>query len=170
MAPPPKPDGTRRRRNGESKFTHVVADAQREIPPLPTPPKRRTWDLAIRKSWATIWRSPMAQLFEPADVDALVRMMQLKQDLIDFYAGKPWEADVKRSKVDQSIVKIIVVMTVPTATLKAIQDLEDRFGLSPKARQLARVSIDVTPSEVPASPPQHGTVRRLRAVDAVAGG
>jgi hypothetical protein len=110
----------------------------------------------------------MATLFTEADAAATVRYAELLQDEAEMRRGDPWKLEVRRSRSDSSVVTVLVSCAISTAHLKAIQDLEDRFGLSPKARQLARVTIDQ-------QPPEHkqeghvASVRRLRAVDAVAG-
>ena len=112
------------------------------IPPLPAKGGRRRWLKRTQEWWAEIWRSPMAAMWQPADVDGLVRLAELKEEL----------ARGGRSA---------------RTLLPAIQQLEDRYGLNPKARRALQWEI----GQAQAAPavPAGAQVRRLRAVgDAVA--
>lgn len=138
MAPTPKAPGARRRRNAEqSKWRALPAGGPvTKAPPLPR--KRPAWLKRTRVWWQTIWASPMATAWEDADVDGLVRLAELK----DLFARG----------------------MAPAAALAAMQQLEDRYGLNPKARQAMLWQIDRGDPGVPERP-QLAEVRRLRAVD-----
>jgi hypothetical protein len=69
----------------------------------------REWLPETSAWWKTIWSSPMATAWLDADVDGLVRLAVLKDE---FARG-----------------------SAPATALPAMQQLEDRFGLSPKARR-----------------------------------
>lgn len=107
MPPQPKPPGQRRRRNvSQPQWKQLPADGrQDEAPPLPP----AEWLDSTREWWKSIWASPMATLWLDADVPALVRLAQM----ID--------------QCNQGVVS--------GEFLSEIRQLEDRFGLSPKARK-----------------------------------
>ena len=137
MAPTPKPPGQRRRRNaGQTQWTQLDAKGRRgAVPPLPG----EEWLDSTRAWWATIWRSPMATAWQEADEDALVRLARLRDD---FRRGD-----------------------LPVSALGAMQQLEDRFGLSPKSRRALQWEIGHADEDavIRTKPMQ---VRTLRAVDA----
>lgn len=108
MAPQPKPPGQRRRANaGQAQWVQLSAQRDAETPELPG--RGSGWLPDTEKWWDTIWASPMASVWLDADVDGLVRLATLKDD---FARGD-----------------------APAVALPAMQQLEDRFGLSPKARR-----------------------------------
>lgn len=135
MAPLPKPPEQRVRRNaGQASWRQLPAPRPFRSPPA-LPAKRPVWLKSTRSWWGVLWRSPMAAAFLEADVDALVRLARLKDD----------EARG----------------TLPLAALGAMQQLEDRFGLSPKARRALQweIAAHAVRDERPA-----GDVPKLRAV------
>jgi hypothetical protein len=134
MPPTPKPPSQRRRRNaGQAQWRELPAEGRRgSAPELPG----EGWLPSTVSWWQTIWRSPMATAWLPADVDALERLVQLRDQQ---YRGD-----------------------LPISGLAAMQALEDRFGLNPKARrtlqwEIARGAIIDHPTRL--------TERQLRAVD-----
>lgn len=137
MAPTPKPPGQRRRRNaGQTQWTELPGDGRRgDVPVLPG----ENWLESTLEWWETIWRSPMATVWQDADIDALVRLARLRDE---FRRGD-----------------------LPVSALGAVQQLEDRFGLSPKARRQLQWEVGHAEGSEPAreQPPKP---KRLRAVDA----
>jgi hypothetical protein len=132
MPAQPKPPGQRRRRNaGQSQWKQLPAEGRRgkvpELPDLDWLPDTLEW-------WETIWASPMATAWQPADMDALVRLARLR------------DADAR----GEGSVTALAQMTA----------LEDRFGLSPKARRALQWEIASAESVAKSQP----TKRRLRAV------
>ena len=69
-----------------------------------------------RDWWATLWESPVAHVFEPVDVPALVRAARL----VD-----------KEARGEATGVE-----------LSELRQLEDRFGLSPLARRRLQWEIE----------------------------
>lgn len=133
MPAQPKPPGQRRRRNaGQSQWKQLPADGRKgDAPRLPD----YEWHEETLAWWGTIWVSPMATVWEPADVEPLVRLARLKD------ADNRGEGSV--------------------AALAQITALEDRFGLSPKARRALQWEIaagDTTAAKAPTRK------RHLRAV------
>ena len=110
---PPKPPGQRRRRNaGQNQW--------------------RAWG-------KTIWASPMATIWQDADLDGLHRLAQLRD---------------AQHRGD-----------LPVPALGAMQSLEDHYGLNPKARRM--LQWEIKRGEVVDHPTrQSGPARKLRAIDA----
>jgi hypothetical protein len=109
MPPTPKPPGQRRRRNlSQPQWRQLPARGSDKAAPR-LPAKDPNWLKSTRDWWKTIWASPMAAAWLEADVDALFRLARMR-DL---------EAQGK----------------LPATGYPAMQQLEDRFGLSPKARR-----------------------------------
>jgi len=135
MAPVPKPPGQRRRRNaGQAQWRELPAGGRSG--PAPELPGEE-WLPSTVEWWATIWASPMATVWEDADLDSLVRLARMRDE---FHRGE-----------------------LPVSAFSAMQALEDRFGLSPKARRA--LQWEISRGEVvqhPAAKP----ARRLRAVEA----
>jgi hypothetical protein len=138
MAPQPKPPGQRRRRNaGLSQWRQLPEDGRADE----VPELVGEWLESTREWWTDIWRSPMSTAWLPADVGALRRLARLRDD------DERGEA--------------------PAVALAAIQQLEDRFGLNPKARrnlqwEISRADSEPAPRRVPVS---GGRRAALRAVD-----
>jgi hypothetical protein len=80
----------------------------------------------------------MATAWQPADEDSLVRLARLRDD---FRRGE-----------------------LPVSALSAIQQLEDRFGLSPKSRRA--LQWEIARGEDSHGVERPSAVRTLRAVDA----
>ena len=150
MAPPPKPPGTRRRERPNAIKWRTFAAAPRTGATPPLPARRPGWSPSTRAYWRRLWRSPMSAAYLEADLGALYRLAEL---------------------VEQHARGELAV-----SGLTAIQSLEDRFGLTPRSRQilqwqvLAQGEAAPTPAaaaEVVLAPkgPQPSSVRRLRAVD-----
>jgi hypothetical protein len=137
MAQMPKPPGARRRRNaGQSQWIQLPSQGRNGATPvLPG----EEWTDSTRAWWATIWRSPMATAWQDADHDSLVRLAHLRED---FMLGE-----------------------LPVSALGAMQQLEDRFGLSPKSRRALQWEIGQG-EERDALRTKPAQVRTLRAVDA----
>lgn len=135
MPPTPKPPGQRRRRNVEQSKWRSLPSAGRAGAAPSLPPKKPAWLKRTRDWWAEIWKSPMATAWEPADVDGLVRLAELKDQ---FARGK-----------------------APATALPAMQQLEDRYGLNPKSRQQMLWMIDRGEE---AQPQRQAAVTHLRAV------
>lgn len=121
-SPLPKPPEQRRRRNkGQSQWAQLSVRDAGVAPALPD----GEWEPCTRDWWSKLWASPMASAYQEADFDSLVRLARLKDD----FAREPKSS----------------------AALPAMQQLEDRFGLSPKARRALQWEI-VTADEEAAEP------------------
>jgi hypothetical protein len=139
MAPPPKPPGQRVRRNADQPtWRQLPADGRAGQPPELV----GDWLESTLAWWATIWTSPMAVAWVDADVEPLKRLAKLR-DL--FERGE-----------------------APATALPAMQQLEDRYGLSPKARRALQWEIARAEQSPSGSGGTGAKVHRLRAVDPAA--
>lgn len=86
--------------------------------------------------WNTIWTSPMATTWVDADVDSILRLAHMRDE---FHRDQ-----------------------LPVSAFGAMQALEDRFGLSPRARRA--LQWEISKGEV-VNLPKKAEKRRLRAVE-----
>jgi hypothetical protein len=109
MVKPPAMPGQRRIKRAESGEWRRLAppDPEAVIPPIPSPYPRRRWTVEAHRAWDAWWSSPMACQWIEADVIAVRRALRL---------------------LDAS------VRGVP-GSHAALTALEDRLGLTPKARR-----------------------------------
>jgi hypothetical protein len=137
MAPPPKPPSNRRKPI-EAHQWRYLQDGPSGIEPPPMPSKRRgKWTNEAKSAWLEWWASPMAVVWLEADKVALRRALRLVDDIA---AGLSTEHG-------------------------ALTALEDRLGLTPKARRLLQWEIDrasTTVATIKPRPPA-GNDPRLRA-------
>jgi hypothetical protein len=133
----PKPDGHSRRTRRTAQFAYLAAGPSGITPP-PLPPKNRRgpWTNDARSAWMEWWASPMAHAWIEADKVSLRRAIRLVDDLA---AGR-------------------------SENHGALTALEDRLGLTPKARRTLAWEIDRAGSIAPPAPPSSGDDPRLRAV------
>ena len=130
----PKPRGTQRKK-GSAQGAELPAEGRRG--PVPELPRADEFLASTRDWWEGTWRSPMATVYQEADVPTLVRLARF----IDLEA---------RGQADG------IVRT-------EIRQLEDRFGLSPLARRRLQWEIAQATERKATNPP---TARHLHAVDA----
>lgn len=134
----PKPEGHSRRTGRTAQFHHLRAGTS-DITPPPLPPKNRRgpWTNDAKAAWLEWWASPMALAWIEADKVALRRAVRLVDDIA---AGRSNEHG-------------------------ALTALEDRLGLTPKARRALAWEIDRTAvAAMPTPPAGEGGDPRLRAV------
>jgi hypothetical protein len=132
VPPTPKPPGQRRRRNAGQSQWKELHESGRQGDPPKLPVGE--WLDSTREWWRTIWCSPMATIWVDADVEPLTRLAVLKDEF-------------DRGERNQ---------------LTAIQNLEDRYGLSPKARR--QLQWEIAKGEV-VDLPARQSPRKLRAVE-----
>ena len=136
MAPLPKPPEARVRRNAGQPGWRTLPPAEPFRRPPLLPRRQPTWLKSTREWWAVLWRSPMASTYLEADVPALVRLAEM----VDARS---------RGKLSSSET---VAMTA----------LEDRFGLSPKARRA--LQWEITQAEQAGATAKAVKVPKLRVV------
>lgn len=138
MAPLPKPPGQRVRRNaGQSQWSKLPGGGRRDaLPDLGLPAATP----ATEAWWAEVWASPMAAMFLDADVPGLRRLALL--------------------------LEAVNLGDLRTEILSEIRQLEDRYGLSPKARRALQWEVGAAEEAPPAAAPvARDRSRFLRAVE-----
>lgn len=128
----PKHPSQRARRTAGPPSRELPAEGRRGRPPA-LPRKRPAWLKETKEWWARIWRSPSASMWAEADYDVAVRLARIREEL----ARRP---DV-------------------AALHAAASALEDRLGLSPRARRALGWEVgEARPQEEPQAAPA-GDVR-----------
>ncbi|GAB2714484.1 P27 family phage terminase small subunit [Streptomyces bullii] len=137
--PAPK-DPERRQRRNAAKDLEVVTGAAVEVPEPPAPPAgllKRT-----RDRWAEYWASPVAKLADPvSDLPALERLFVLYDDLERSNAAVKKTGHMVTGSQGQAVLNPLLRHI--QVTQGEVRQLEDRFGLSPRAR----LSLNVTLGE-----------------------
>ncbi len=110
--PVPKAPGQKRRRNVTVRPEKLAASHGR----APLLPGAELLTASTVGWWETVWASPMAAVWLPADVPALVRLALL--------------------------MELSFLGEASAALLGEIRQLEDRFGLSPLARRRLQWEVD----------------------------
>jgi hypothetical protein len=136
MPPLPKPPGQRVRRNKDQSTWKQLPEQGSNEPAPPLPTKKPAWLKSTRTKWERLWASPMATTYVDADLIALERMALLWDEIARGNSGG--------------------------GRLNAVQNLEDRFGISPKGRR--QLQWEIAKSEV-VELPKKKPARRLRAVE-----
>jgi P27 family predicted phage terminase small subunit len=136
--PAPKDPEKRQRRNS-AKNLDVVPEAA-GLPEVPAPPAGLL--KSVRDRWAAYWASPVAQLADPvSDLPALERLYRLYDDLERSHTAVRKQGHMVRGYRDQTVMNpLLKHMQLVQAE---VRQLEDRFGLSPRAR----LSLGVTLGE-----------------------
>jgi hypothetical protein len=131
MARLPKPPGQRIERGAKGGKWRTLPPAEDFKRPPALPTRKPPWLKSTRAWWGVLWASPMATTYLAADVPALLRLAEM--------------VDARtRGKLG------------PSET-SAMTALEDRYGLSPRARralqweitQAENAAADEAPAEVP---------------------
>jgi P27 family predicted phage terminase small subunit len=134
--PAPK-DPERRQRRNAAKDLAVVSEAAAgvlEPPSLPAGVLKET-----RDRWADYWASPVAKLAVPAsDLHALERLFRLYDDLERSNAAVKKKGHMVTGSQGQAVLNPLLRHI--QVTQAEVRQLEDRFGLSPRAR----LSLNVT--------------------------
>ncbi len=131
----PKPPGQRRRRNADQAAWRSLPAAGRDgkVPALPGASKLGK---TARDWWATVWTSPMSNVYLAADIPALTRAAGL--------VAKAASGEASGTELGE------------------LRQLEDRFGLSPLARRRLQWEIeraDDRPAPVPVSNDREARLR-----------
>jgi P27 family predicted phage terminase small subunit len=122
--PLPKHSDRRQRRNRRDLVV-VASD------PPATPPPPAGLLTASTRAWGTLWASPLAATFQPSDLPALRRLFELRDERVRAFRVARKDRIVPGSKGQPVLSPMIGYV----ASLDAeIRNLEDRFGLTPRAR------------------------------------
>lgn len=114
----PKPESQRQRTNATTfEWVRFPESGNKTIPPMPRPPVGGdNWHVRAAEWWLRHWSHPCAMGWRPDD-PCHERLLTLEQAVLD--DGRPHQA----------------------TTLTEIRQLEDRLGLTPKARLQLRWMI-----------------------------
>jgi P27 family predicted phage terminase small subunit len=136
----PRKLDSRRQRGSRTPAIGIVADRPKETPAPPAGLLKAT-----REQWVEFWKSPAANIVElGSDLPALHRLFQLYDErtrAIRACSKKPMVEGSKGQPVRNPLSKVV------TECDGAIRVLEDRFGLTPKAR----LQLGITPGKGPKS-------------------
>lgn len=138
----PTPKDRKRRqghRDKEPTKLTVVPDAGAGIPRSRVPAAPRTWRPEIRRAWKVFWTSPLAQLVAETDHDTVRRLFGLKNDRALCQDVVAHAGHITKGSQGQPVLN--PVLRQIQAYDQAIRDLEDRFGLSPRARLTLGISL-----------------------------
>lgn len=157
MAPQPKPPGQRRRRNaGQSQWQELPAEGRKGE--VPEPRTDRRLGSVAKRYWDELWSSPMAVTFIDADIQPLTRLVVLVDDRARAETGEGL-LEIVEGNFDGD-VRVIVGQFSGDGE---IRQLEDRYGISPKARRA--LQWEIRQGEVVDMPESKGGGRKLRAVE-----
>jgi P27 family predicted phage terminase small subunit len=136
--PAPKDPEKRQRRNGAAPLEAITGGmAPVEVPVPPAGLLKGT-----RERWSAYWASPVAQLADPvSDLAALVRLFRLYDDLERSHNAVRRQGHMVRGHRDQQVMNPLLKHM--QLLMAEVRQLEDRFGLSPRAR----LSLNVTLGE-----------------------
>jgi P27 family predicted phage terminase small subunit len=117
-----------KRQNRATKDLGVLPQIEVDPRSIPTPPAHLTerWI----KSWEVFWASPFAQVVQPAQYPALERLFSMyeERERMDTYLREePMTVGSQGQKILNPMYR------QRTAVDAEIRQLEDRFGLHPKA-------------------------------------
>lgn len=134
--PAPSRDRTRRARPSKAIVNVTVEPAAAEGV-VPAPPPHLPMDLA--DEWTHLWMSPLAEAIAVTDLPSLRRLFQLRAahaELLERAAREDYLADGSK---DQQVVH--PALKAAMSIESAITALEDRFGLTVKARQSIGIAM-----------------------------
>lgn len=131
--PTPKPDRQRHHRGAARPVVVSMASRPRLAP---EPPDELL--AASVASWKRLWASPIAATYVESDIDALGRLYQLRDERIRASRAARQRRLVAGSKGQPRLSPLIAYI----ATLDTeIRQLEDRFGLTPRARLTLGITL-----------------------------
>jgi len=133
--PPPKPaiSRTRQPRGSALRMVQPLEDGRRAVP---KPPKGLSKPLA--HAWEVFWASPLAAHTTEADLMALLRLFRLYQQRDNYDRIGSEEPLVPGSTKQMTLNPLLRELDSLDTKILA---LEDRFGLSPRARLQLQVTV-----------------------------
>ena len=133
--PPPKPaiSRTRQPRGSALRMVQPLEDGRRTVP---KPPKGLSKPLG--HAWEVFWASPLAAHTTEADLMALLRLFRLYQQRENYDRIGSEEPLVPGSTKQMTLNPLLRELDSLDTKILA---LEDRFGLSPRARLQLQVTV-----------------------------
>lgn len=117
----------RRQRRGTADAKLIPLEGRRDTP---APPERVRDDIAAR--WEAFWSSELAGLVKPSDHEVLRRLFRLYDEIERLWDGI--ESTGRVVEGSQGQLRPNPLFKQIEAFQAECRQLEDRFGLSPKAR------------------------------------
>lgn len=146
---------TEQRRNRGTKDIGTVRPREGLVPQAP-----RDWKESTRKAWRNFWESSVASVIDPkSDMAAIIRLFSMYEEreaLVPLMQSAPL---VKGSQGQLRLNPLGARIDQLDASITA---LEDRFGMSPKARLSTGMQIEKEPSKT--TKPSESHYSHLRAV------
>lgn len=183
MSRGPLPSGTARRRNTATiPTTNLPASGRRTADgkkvAAPRPPKGYDLGAAGKLFWRWAWALPQSAAWDDGSHYALARRAQLEDHLaalgeirgLDLSFLDGMEDDVDYGAIARAITAVIGTLQAKaggaSSLMKEMRELDNRFGLNPKAMADLRWQIvpddETLPADTPKAP---SNVRRLRPRD-----
>jgi len=132
--PAPKLENRQRAHPGEARPVIVSMSARpRMSPEAPT-----ALLAASAADWARLWASPLASTFVESDLPALRRLFQLRDERTRSFRAAGRARLVAGSKGQPRLSPLLGYIAQLDAEIRA---LEDRFGLTPRARMALGISL-----------------------------
>jgi P27 family predicted phage terminase small subunit len=145
--PAPKDSESRQRRNAPKNLELVVPAVEAPVEMgegVPEPPEHLLPQ--TRNRWAAYWSSPVAKLVDAvSDLTALERLFWLYDDLERSRLAVREQGHMIEGSKGQTVMNPL--LRHMQAEMAEIRQLEDRFGLSPRAR----LSLNLTLGQAAAS-------------------
>ncbi len=133
-SPIPKAPERRQRRNERAVLSAVPIDLR----PVNAPEPPAGLSVASRAAWGRLWASPLARAFAESDLPALERLFLLRNERDRSFRAAGRSRLVAGSQGQPVLSPLLGYV----ASLDAeIRQLEDRFGLSPRARLQLGVTL-----------------------------
>jgi P27 family predicted phage terminase small subunit len=124
--PTPLKTPDRRQRRNVRGLAVMPTELPRPVPAAPAGLLART-----TAAWERLWRSPLSSAFLDSDMDALERLFGLKDERQRVVSVARRQRLVEGSKQQPVLSPLLPYIAGLDAEIRA---LEDRFGLSPRAR------------------------------------
>lgn len=134
--PAPRPQDEKTRPGSTSTATKAVLDVE-VLPALVDPDQPPAvpdgLDYELADDWTEFWRSPLARGVATTDMPALRRLYRLRSLQVELFQTAELNNFVSIGSTGQEVAH--PAMKAANDLEPKITALEDRFGLSPKARQ-----------------------------------
>lgn len=133
-SPIPKAPERRQRRNERAVLSAIPV----ELRPVSAPEAPSGLSTASRAAWDRLWASPLAQAFAESDMPALERLFTLRTERERAHRAAIRSRLVAGSQGQPVLSPLLAYVSSLDAEMR---QLEDRFGLSPRARLQLGVTL-----------------------------
>lgn len=134
--PGPAPKVANRQRAHQGEARPVVVSLSARARRMPTAPAGLSGSAA--EQWQQLWGSPLAATFVDSDVPALARLFELRDERMRSLRAARRARLVAGSKGQPRLSPLLGYIAQLDAEIRA---LEDRFGLTPRARLTLGITL-----------------------------